>query len=257
MPEWLKGTVLKTVVPATVPRVRIPVSPPIHWPRECGAFALAEILSLRVIQYGQMDQQNQQQPQVFTPGEQPQPEQLPPAPLQYNSGQLEQQQGFDSSRAENPTQQDGVVRWSASEFIAHEKNGSWYAMLIAGTIILSVIVFIITREWFSIVAIIILAIALAVFGKLKPRVLDYAIAPDTISVGEKQFTYDMFTSFAVIEDGGMTSLQLLPQKRFMVPITLYLDPAQADEIIETLGEYLPFEHRERDLTDRISSRFRF
>ncbi len=28
MTEWLKVTVLKTVVPATVPRVRIPLSPP-------------------------------------------------------------------------------------------------------------------------------------------------------------------------------------------------------------------------------------
>ena len=28
MSEWFKETVLKTVVPATVPRVRIPVSPP-------------------------------------------------------------------------------------------------------------------------------------------------------------------------------------------------------------------------------------
>ena len=28
MPEWLNGTVSKTVVRATVPRVRIPLSPP-------------------------------------------------------------------------------------------------------------------------------------------------------------------------------------------------------------------------------------
>ncbi len=29
MPEWFKGTVLKTVVPETVPWVRIPPSPPL------------------------------------------------------------------------------------------------------------------------------------------------------------------------------------------------------------------------------------
>jgi hypothetical protein len=238
-------------------RSAIPVSPPNQTPRENGAFALAAILTLRVLQYGQMDQQNQQQPQVFTPGEQPQPEQQVAAPLQYNSGQLEQLQASDASERADDNRLDDVVRWSASEFIAHEKNGSWFAMLIAGAIILGIIVFIVTREWFSLVAIAVLAVAIGVFGKLSPRVLNYQIAPDGITVGEKHFGYEIFTSFAVIEDGAMTSLQLLPQKRFMVPITLYLDPAQVDEIIETLGEYLPFEHRERDFTDRISSRFRF
>ena len=30
MPEWLNGTVLKTVEPSRVPGVRIPLSPPHH-----------------------------------------------------------------------------------------------------------------------------------------------------------------------------------------------------------------------------------
>lgn len=206
-----------------------------------------------------MEQQNQQSPQVFTPGEQPQPPQAPepPAPLQYTSGQLEQQQAPDFTQGVAEPHQDGVVGWSASEFIAHEKNGSWFAMLVAGTIILSAVVFLVTKEWFSIVGIAVLAVAVAVFGNLKPRVLNYAVSPDGLTVGEKHFTYDTFRSFAVIEDGAMVSLQLLPQKRFMVPISMYLDPAQEDAIIDALGEYLPFEHRERDLTDKISSRFRF
>jgi hypothetical protein len=43
----------------------------------------------------------------------------------------------------------------------------------------------------------------------------------------------------------------------MVPITMYLDPAQADDIIDALGDYLPFEQKKRDMTERISTRFRF
>lgn len=153
--------------------------------------------------------------------------------------------------------QDDAISWSASEFIAHEKNGAWYAMLIAGALILAILVFVITREWFSIIAIAILAVAIGIFGNLKPKVLNYTVSPNGITAGDKHFEYDVFTSFAVLEDGAMSSLQLLPQKRFMVPITLYLDPAQEDDIIEALGNYLPFEHRERDFTERMSSRFRF
>lgn len=208
-----------------------------------------------MIQYGQMEPQNQQQPQVFTPGQEPSP--TPPAPLQYNSGQLEQQQTPDYSQGVVEPTQEGVVSWSASEFIEHEKNGSWFAMLVAGAIVLGILVFVLTRQWISLIAIAVLAVAIGFFGNLKPRQLTYAIAPDGITVGDKHFTYDTFKSFAVIDDGPMSSLQLLPQKRFMVPIIMYLDPNQVDDIVGTLGEYLPFEHRERDLTDRISSRFRF
>jgi hypothetical protein len=204
-----------------------------------------------------MEPQNQQQPQVFTPGEQPASAAEPVAPLQYMSGQLEQLQQPVPAQNAPVALEEGIVRWSASEFIAHEKNGSWFAMLAAGAIILSIFIFIITRAWLSSLAILLLAGAVGVFGNLKPRVLEYVVSPEGITIGNKHFTYDTFQSFAVIEDSALASLQLLPLKRFMVPITVYLDPAQADNIVDTLGEYLPFEVRERDMTEKISTRFRF
>jgi hypothetical protein len=207
-----------------------------------------------------MEPQNQQQPnqpQVITPGMQPDSTVSPAPQLQYTSGQLEQAQTFSQEPAPHFEAEDGVVAWSASEFISHEKNGSWFAMLIAGSLILGIAIFVVTREWFSLIAIAILAAAIGIFGNLRPRVLEYSIDPDGIGIGEKHFRHEEFRSFAVIEDGAMPSLQLLPLKRFMAPITMYLDPAQADTIIDTLGAYLPFEHRERDFVDKLSSRFRF
>ena len=208
-----------------------------------------------MIQYGQMEPQNQQPQQVFSPGQTtPSPQ---PAPLQYTSGQLGQQQNPNFSEGAVEPTQNGVISWTASEFVAHEKNGSWFAMLIAASLIIGGVVFLITREWLSLIAIAVLAAAIGVYGAVKPRELRYSLAPDGITVGDKHFAYGVFRSFAIIEDGAMVSVQLLPQKRFMVPISVYLDPTQADDIIDAIGEYLPFEHRERDLTDRLSSRFRF
>ena len=207
-----------------------------------------------------MDQQNQQtpqQPQVITPGMAPEPTAPPTPQLQYTSGQLEQAQAFTGEPTPHLEVQDGAVSWTASEFISHEKNGSWFAMLIAGSIILGASVYIITKAWISIIAIIVLAAAVGVYGNIKPRVLNYSITPNGIDIGPKHFAHSDFRSFAFIEEGAMPSLQLLPLKRFMAPITMYLDPAQADAIIETLGDYLPFEHRERDFVDKLSSRFRF
>ncbi len=204
-----------------------------------------------------MDQQNQQPvtSQEATP-QQP-TQQVTQPQWQYQSGQLEQTGTFDQPQdPQSVTDSETQVSWTASEFVSHEKNGGWYAMLIAGALVLGLGIFFLTKEWFSIVAIAVLAIAVGMFGNLRPRVLNYEISPDGILVGEKRFSFDEFRSFAVIEE-GMPNIQLLPQKRFMMSITMYLDPAQGDHIVEVLGDYLPFEHRERDFVDKLTSRFHF
>ena len=42
MPEWLIGAVLKTVVRASVPRVRIPIPPPFYLKSRKGLFVFVE-----------------------------------------------------------------------------------------------------------------------------------------------------------------------------------------------------------------------
>lgn len=196
------------------------------------------------------DEQPKEAPQVIQPQ------------WQYQSGQLEQPVAPISVDMQQPdpaaTEADSaIVRWTASEFVSHEKSAGWYILLATVAIVIAVILFIITREIFSVGVVLVLAVALAVFGNLKPRTLDYAILPDGIQIGEKRFSYTTFRSFAVLEDGPVPSIQLLPQKRFMVPITIYFAPPDLDVITESLGDFLPFEHKERDMVDKISSRFRF
>ena len=172
---------------------------------------------------------------------------------QYQSGQLEQQ----ASPTPKTPHADDEIRWSASEFVSHDKTTGWYIVLGIIAFVIAGIMFAITREVFSVVVVLVLAVALGVFGALKPRTLEYAIDGEGITVGDKHFTYDMFRSFAIIEDAPVPSIQLLPQKRFMVPITIYFAPTDADAIIDGLGQFLPFEHKKRDAVDKISSRIRF
>jgi hypothetical protein len=207
-----------------------------------------------------MDQQNQQQSQNPTP-EQPQVVQ---PQWQYQSGQLEQQVGYAEPEQpqyqEEPAQdqpQADAIEWSASEFISHEKNGGWYMLLFIGSVILGAIIFLLTRELFSIVVVAVLGIALAVFGAVKPRVLTYRVDTGGVHVGERSFPFDTFRSFSVFDDTAVPSIHLLPQKRFMVPITIYFAPNDEQRIVEFLGDFLPLEQRERDFIDKITSRFHF
>lgn len=200
-----------------------------------------------VLEYSVMDEQQQQRDQ---------PQVVPPQ-WQYQSGQLEQQAGPPTEESQVVDSDEGYIRWSASEFVSHEKSSGWFLALGAIAVLVAAILFLFTREIFSVVVVLVLAVALGVFGTIKPRILDYTITPDGISIGEKFFGYDTFRSFSVIEDGPAPYIQLLPQKRLMAPITIYFNPANGDNIIELLGSFLPFEHKERDLVDKITSRIRF
>jgi len=209
----------------------------------------------------------QQQPvppeQIPRPAEQPQPPEQPSeapvqAEYQYQSGQLTGVEGYSDpapSGMEHP--KGDSVSWSGSEFIDHQKNNMWYVLVFAGAIVLAGITYLLTRSIFGVVIVVLLGVIISVFGALKPRVLDYQIGPDGIQIGDKHYDYLTFRSFAIIEGAQMPSIQLLPQKRFAISLSIYFDAKDADHIVEVLGEYLPFEHRERDLADKLSSKLHF
>lgn len=176
---------------------------------------------------------------------------------QYQSGQLEQQQSPVDTPSPGAAIDEDSIRWTASEFVSHEKTTGWYVALALVALVASGIIFVLTKSVYSVVVVLVLALALAVFGALKPRTLDYALDADGVTVGDKHFLYESFRSFNVIDEGPVPSIQLLPLKRFMVPITIYFAPEDADIIIDTLGQFLPFDHKKRDFVDKLSSRIRF
>lgn len=219
-----------------------------------------------------MDPQNNPQP---TPPAQPQvpdtPETIPQ--WTYQSGQLQQVQPIgpapDQPLVQNealpqepqPTPQlsehdEPLVSWAASEFLTHEKQKSWYALLVVATIVLAAVAFLITRDIMSIIVILVFGLAFGVFGAKKPRELPYALFEDGFQVGDKRYGYIDFRSFTLL-DSAIPSIQLLPQKRFMVAMVLYCAPEDVDKIVDTLGQFLPYEQRSRDWVDKFTTKIRF
>ena len=103
---------------------------------------------------------------------------------QYQSGNL-QSNGQIGQAEEEPTQTDkptgDSVSWSASEFVHHEKNGGWHLMIALGSVVLAVVIYFLTKSIFGAATIIIVGVIFSIFGKLKPRVLDYAITPEGLT----------------------------------------------------------------------------
>jgi hypothetical protein len=150
-----------------------------------------------------------------------------------------------------------AVSWTASEYIAHQKGAVWYGILAAGTLVGTVLVYLVTRDKISAGTIAVVAIILGVFAARKPRTLQYQVDSIGVHIATKTYPYELFKSFAVMDEGGVSSIALMPLKRLMPTITMYYEPADEDKIVNALGAFLPYEERKHDAVDQLMRKLRF
>lgn len=149
------------------------------------------------------------------------------------------------------------VRWQASEFIDHQKTPGWFFLLAVGALFGAALMYLITRSIFSTVIVLLAVIAFAMTAKQKPRTLTYSLGPNNLQVGEKNYLYDDFRSFSIVQEGALYSIFLEPIKRFMPPVSIYFDPVDGEKIFDTLASHIPHTEREPDTIDRLMQRIRF
>lgn len=185
--------------------------------------------------------------------------QTPPAPLPVTAPEQAAAAWQNAQNDEISDQPIGIapIEWTASEFVDNEKSSNWFMSLAIGTAVLVAVTYLITRELLTSVAIIIASALFGVTAKRKPRTQHYQIDQEGVSIGGKSYPYTAFRSFSVFEDGHFSSIQLTPLKRFALPTTLYFPPENGEQIVETLGSYLPHENRNHDPVDRLMHKLRF
>lgn len=166
-----------------------------------------------------------------------------------------------SSTTRNPEEQyepeASEVKWTASEFIDHQKSSGWFMALAGAGILLSVAVYFMTKDMFAAVIIALLAIIFGVGAARKPRILEYSIDGNGIAVGSRRSAFEDFRSFAVVSEGAIESILLLPTKRWAPPLSVYFAPEDGDRIINTLSAFVPFENHEPGLIDKFLHRIHF
>jgi hypothetical protein len=149
------------------------------------------------------------------------------------------------------------VAWSASEFVAHEKSFSWYAILLLLAVLIGAVLYVATRDLLSMVVVLIMAIILAVIGARKPRVIAYKVDGSGLTAGNKFYPYRVYKSFAVPDEGPFASVVLIPLKRFELPVSAYLAPDSQQKVLEILSSHLPMAHGELDAMERLMRQLRF
>jgi hypothetical protein len=199
----------------------------------------------------------------------PQPQQAPQDAVQSQGVQAPVVDPVSSDVAyddgdEGPTEalalpeQHPEVSWTAIEFVAHHKSPLWYLALIIATLALASFVLFLSHDKVSTVLIIIIGVIAGYAAGRKPRSLQYLLDAKGITVNRAFRAYGEFKSFAIVQEGELSSIIFMPLKRFTLPLSLSVGSADIDNVITKLSDYLPNDQTHgHDAFDKFAQRVRF
>lgn len=147
--------------------------------------------------------------------------------------------------------------WSASEYVAHQKSASWFAILGVASAILGLIVYLATGSPLSTFVVVLVCLSIAVFAARKPQVIPYELGDHGVKVGPRFYPYAQFKSFSVVDEGAISCIWLRSLKKYQPTVAMYFAPEDENTIVDRLSFFLPHEERAPDAFDRVSQRFRF
>lgn len=156
----------------------------------------------------------------------------------------------------NEPQPEGLT-WTAAEFIAHDKGFAWYAALALGGAVGTMLIYLLTKDKVTSAIIIFALITFGVFASRKPREEQYALTPQGIQVGNKSFAFHDFKTFSIADEGSAASVVLMPLKRFMPALTIYVTQDVEEQVVDFLSFYLPFSQHKTDAVDGLLRRIHF
>lgn len=151
----------------------------------------------------------------------------------------------------------GSIQWTASEYIEHDRNFSWYLGLIGLTAVVAGLVYLITRDYISTGVIAVLGIIVGMFARRRPQQIDYELNEKGLKIGPKNYSYAVFKSFAMVHDAAVPSINLEPLKRFMPPISIYFAPQDSEPISSLLSAHLPYQEHQPDWVENLAHRLKF
>jgi hypothetical protein len=154
--------------------------------------------------------------------------------------------------------EDLEIHWTASEFIAYNKTGSWYVLLFAIAIITAGLIYLLTRgDKISAIAILVAALFFAMMARRKPQTLHYAIDTNGLTVGQRFYPYSAFKSFSVSDETAIPSITFTSFKRFIPSMEVYYEPKDEEKIVNIVSNFLPIEPPHEEKLDRFLKHIRF
>jgi hypothetical protein len=149
------------------------------------------------------------------------------------------------------------IAWEASEYVHHEKNMGWFVVLAIATLLLVAFALFVIKSYSFALLIPVMAATIIVFARRPPRILHYNLTAQGLDIDGKHYSYHDFRAFAVIQDGPLYSIMLIPIKRFMPSVNVYFPEEHGEAIVDSFGKILPIEDHDLDFMDQLVRKLRF
>jgi hypothetical protein len=180
---------------------------------------------------------------------------------QGNAGNDDQNPEAGSGDSENSSgasegSSGRVLSWSAPEYVDHQHSAGWYMLLLLGTAVLATAVYFLYKDYFAVGSIVAVGLIVAVFAARKPRGINYQLSDMGLEVGQRKYSYSLFKAFTIIREGGLSSVEMIPLKRFMPSVSAYFEPKEEQQVIDIIGEHLPYTEHKPGAVDKLSHRLR-
>lgn len=163
----------------------------------------------------------------------------------------------DASATEVEQNGPEQITWTASEFIEHTKSLGWYASLGVAALLSDAVLYFFFRDKITSVVILVAAVTLGVYANRKPRQLEYKVDAHGLGIADRALPYNLFRSFAIVDEDAFSSIVFLPHKRFGLLTTIYFAPEDEGRIVDTISQHLPLEPGHQDALDKLMRRIRF
>lgn len=189
------------------------------------------------------------------------PDVEPPLPQSFAGGNdpmtMSQPEQPDMLPQQPPVMpQEEPLRWQATEYIHHEKDGVWFIAFGAIVVVLMAISVLVLQSITFSVLIPVMAVALIVYTRRPPRLIDYTLSLKGLFINDQLYPFTDFKGFGVIRDGREFSIMLIPVKRFRLGVSVYFPEEAGEAIVDILGTRLPMQEMHLDLFDRIIHKLR-
>lgn len=149
-----------------------------------------------------------------------------------------------------------LLRWQATEHVDQEQGAGWYVILVAVVLALGALAIFVFHSISFAILLPIMLIALVVYVRRPPAMLDYTLSRAGLHINDKLFAYDLFKAFGVVSSDEFHSLVLLPRKRFQVSQTVYFPQEIGESLVDMLAARLPMQEVKLDAVDRLLKKMR-
>lgn len=151
--------------------------------------------------------------------------------------------------SQQPMPGEPDLAWTAQEYEHDERGAVWYLLYLLGSALIGAAVYFLTKDIVSAVVVCMAAAGLIYIVARKPRDQTFVLDNGQLAIGKSVYVLHSFKAFAIDEHGK--NIVLLPMKRFLPPITIYVGDQYRETVSAYLAQYLPTEQHVPDAVDKL------